>query len=196
MGYVNDGQVKITYNHFDSYPQGLGSDVGIFAEGLVDRWTLSVRRSQARDMIFVGEDDEIGQVVDASTLARIATLSGRDVDEIRTASAYNALRKFQGDMEATFAVGVWIETAVEWTADSLFCEWGYLVDLDAEQVEVYKGFQTKPHRNGRFAHLGPDPRLTAAGDMYFPIALIGTTGFENAEENILTIGKSHELFGV
>ncbi|MDO8643363.1 MAG: hypothetical protein Q7S00_00140 [bacterium] len=28
--------------------------------------------------------------------------------------------------------------------DSLFCEWGYLLDLDKKVVEVYRGFQTQP----------------------------------------------------
>lgn len=40
----------------------------------------------------------------------------------------------------------------EFASESLYNEWSYVVDLDREQLEVYKGFQTKPVPKGeRFA---------------------------------------------
>lgn len=42
----------------------------------------------------------------------------------------------------------------EFAADSLFCEWGYVIDLDNMTLECYKGFQKKPIPEGqRFSYL-------------------------------------------
>lgn len=42
----------------------------------------------------------------------------------------------------------------EFAADSLFCEWGYVIDLDNMTLECYKGFQKKPiPEDQRFSNL-------------------------------------------
>ena len=62
------------------------------------------------------------------------------------------------------AAGV-IEDAGDFPADSLFAEWGYVIDLDGDGMfEVYEGFQKSPHDKGRFAGMERD------GD-YYPVAL-------------------------
>ena len=35
--------------------------------------------------------------------------------------------------------------------EGLHCEWGYLVDLDAERFEIYKGMQRELPKQGRWA---------------------------------------------
>lgn len=55
----------------------------------------------------------------------------------------------------------------EFAKDSLFCEWAYVVDLDADTLEVYRGFQEAPHTDGRWASEEP-----AKG--YFPCRLVRT----------------------
>lgn len=55
---------------------------------------------------------------------------------------------------------------IEFAADSLFCEWAYVIDFDQNVFEVYKGFNTKP-ATGRFADLP-----TEDGSEYQPVTLI------------------------
>jgi hypothetical protein len=64
------------------------------------------------------------------------------------------------------AAGV-IEDASKFPADSLFAEWGYVVDFDAMTFEVYRGFQGERHSEGRFADL---PQSRDNG--YFPVRLV------------------------
>lgn len=39
---------------------------------------------------------------------------------------------------------IWVSNQIEFAADSLFCEWAYLIDLDKGVLEVYEGFNQTP----------------------------------------------------
>ncbi|MFF0183511.1 hypothetical protein [Streptomyces sp. NPDC005244] len=80
---------------------------------------------------------------------------------------YQLLRETQGDPAAILAAGV-IEDASYFPADSLFAEWGYVVDFDARTFEVYEGFQEEPHTVGRFAADKANP------DGYYPVKLVAS----------------------
>ena len=57
--------------------------------------------------------------------------------------------------------------------DSLFCEWGYILNLDEGVLEVYQGFQKSPHDNGRYS----DTEASSSG--YYGSALIVTFPLDN-----------------
>jgi hypothetical protein len=55
--------------------------------------------------------------------------------------------------------------------DSLFCEWAYVINLDTEKLEVYRGFNTVEGNAGRYAsHLENAPFHREA--KYYGVALI------------------------
>jgi hypothetical protein len=56
---------------------------------------------------------------------------------------------------------------IDFIKDSLFCEWGYVINLDDEVLEVYRGFQTEPHKN-RYT----DYVYESGGETYYPCKLI------------------------
>lgn len=167
VGFVADDTEKIAYNHFDSYPSGLGVDV---LEWLRFAATdVASLREQVKALRVV-ESDSAPTTEDVERLADFADLnvSSKDVREW-----YVLLRETQGNPGAMLQAGV-ILNAASFPLDSLFAEWGYVVDLDAETFEVYRGFQQSPHNKGRFARRGREKYgdLGLMGGGYYPVALV------------------------
>lgn len=167
IGFVINEQEKIAYNHWDSYPSGLGAEVLAWLREKVEKHPASLR-SEAAALRMVSSDDPV-------TDEDIAHLKQFHNDTVSTGSErewYALLRETQGDPEAMLKAGV-AEDASGFPLDSLFCEWGYLIDLDAETFEVYTGFQKATHDEGRFA--GRFEREERRGDdQYYPVRLVAS----------------------
>lgn len=161
FGFAVNSDVKITYNHSDSYPDWLGCRVLDWAREA----DLDAARTAAANLRVVDDGTPVTDD-DIAALAPYTDLGvGRRGDR---PDWYQLLRKTQGDPAAVLAAGV-IKDAGDFPADSLFCEWGYLVDFDVRQLEVYVGFQKSPHRRGRFA----EAPLSEPTNGYHPVARIG-----------------------
>lgn len=67
--------------------------------------------------------------------------------------------------------------------DSLFCEWAYVLDLDTRRLEVFRGFQEQPHKEGRFAQSvgAPRERKVVVGKPvgYYPVKLVAWWDLED-----------------
>lgn len=166
-GFVIDGQEKLAYNHFDSYPSGLGNDLLKMLDKMeIDKDGLVAK---ARALRVVGENEKpTPEDVEKCKAAGTVDLgvSHQSLDDW-----YCLLRNAQGDLAKTLEVGI-MEDGSAFPSDSLFCEWGYVFDLDNGKLEVYRGFQQKPHGLGRFAG-----RKGRAG--YYPIKLVAEYQLDN-----------------
>lgn len=164
FGFVVDGEVKVTYNHADSYPSGLGSDVLDWLK----RADLDDAAARARQLELV--TDAVPPT--PAQVERLRQFHDPRVSTGSTTEWYSLLRHTQGDPAAVLAAGVMLD-GVAFAADSLFCEWAYVVDFDRQKLEVYRGFQTAPHADGRFASDTPDRRG------YYPIRLVAEFSFDD-----------------
>jgi hypothetical protein len=160
LGFVIDGEVKITYNHHDSYPDYLGLNVLHFAK--------------AMDRTAAGDAARALRVVDGETsptdeeAVQLAPFTDRSVGgPSDTVTWYQALRRTQSDPGAILAAGYMLDGS-DFPADSLFAEHGYVIDFDGGTLEAYQGFQEEPHAEGRFA------AQTPCREDYFPVKLIKT----------------------
>ncbi len=148
IGFVIDNEVKITYNHFDSYPGGLGVA------------TLAAVRELAKDPIALTEAARALKLVneeDIPTAEDIARLRQYHNDQVSTGSVtewYSLMRNIQGEIAEYLKAGFMIDNH-GFALDSLFCEWGYLVNIDSRAetatFEVYRGFQKQRPQRGLWA---------------------------------------------
>ena len=69
--------------------------------------------------------------------------------------------------------GMKLRDDYNFAADSLFCEWAYVIDLDKNTFEIYKGFnQTPLEANERFFGMVCERYANRkASDTYYPVRL-------------------------
>ena len=73
---------------------------------------------------------------------------------------------------------------IDFIADSLFCEWAYIIDLDSDTFEVFKGFNTKKlSKDDRFFEFETE-------DKYHPCKLAIAWKFDNLPETEEDFTKS------
>ena len=144
VGFFKEGENKITYNHFDSYPSGLGNVMKEFVMN-----TLEVRLDEIFDKIVMIDGDS-----PVSTQDRIRYKEFLDENVSDGKDWYSLLRNTQGRLEAYRDTNlVHMIDNRSFMQDSLFCEWAYIYNLDTSKLEIYRGFQKTPQENRyKFEH--------------------------------------------
>jgi len=167
FGYRIDGADKVAYNHFDSYPDGLGRTMLEY----IGAHTAEQMAEAARRIVLVGEDESPPpEMVDR--YARYANRGmGWGVDNGKPTHWYTLLREAQGEPKAFHDGLDHMIDGAAFLADSLFCEWAYIVNLDDGALEVYRGFQ-RAKGKGRYAHLHRKNRDGTDNTEYFGVSLL------------------------
>lgn len=180
-GFVLGEQEKLTYNQFDSYPDGLGEMVwglcrDLGPEGLRD----AAERMRLVDQSAPPTAEDIERYQQWTTWRNGRT----DPPEW-----YDVLYNTHGDPQAAVEAGAMEADGALFALDSLFCEWGYVVDLNEMRLEVYEGFRTAPHERGRFAKRtlpdGSRPRAE-----YWPIEMIASFPLDALPESAQAFTKA------
>lgn len=183
VGVVVGGVEILSYNQFDSYPSGVGLQTLRWLREQIERDPAALRQA-AKRLRVVPEDgvptpEEVQRYL-PSLLAADGNYPGTYSNPASYGRAehnyYTLLRDQQGDLGLMLQRGVMVGADPEWPLNGLFCEWGYLVDLDGDGVfEVYEGFREEDHNLGRFGSRASRAGFTPAfdGDNYYaPVALV------------------------
>lgn len=145
FGVIIGEEEKIAYNHFDSYPDGKGIEVLGWLRSVVDEGRLDEIKKLAHKVRVVDENSK-PTARDKQKLRSFTNLNVADQSED---DWYCLTREMQGDLGLTLGSGYMLDRS-NFPLDSLFCEWAYIVDLDAEVFEVYAGFQKTLPKQGRW----------------------------------------------
>lgn len=182
-----DGADKLAYNQFDGYLSGVGQN--ILEELRADIANLGFREAieswikMARDAKLIQEG---GPPPTAEEIEALKHYADTGVSTGELSDWYVLLRDLHGAIIARLKAGYILENNA-FINDSLFCEWGYVVNLDELTLEIYRGFQQERHDKGRYASNEPEGG-------YYPCALIATIplgalpGIENLEKFLMETG--------
>lgn len=206
-GFRKGGKDKLTYNHYDSYPDGLGAEVVQFV-----RDTPVQELNDIFDRLIMVEEDDTPTPEQIAECARFTDLS---VSSHPTKDWYCLLRNAQGKLSAlreveqhqpsgpfpfteggVFLPNVPVPNALrymidqsEFIKDSLFCEHGYIINLDTNELEYWLGFQRHgPQKGNRYGDKKPaDWTPKYSGDSYYyPCALVGRWPLAELPPDIVT----------
>lgn len=156
VGLVIDGNEKIILNYKDSHPRSLGVDVLADVQDLVSRLSVDALRRSAADLRSC-EDLDVVEFMRAHP-ALVAQARNAGIDVVDDADlAWGEMLRFSS-LSDTLEIGAFMPNA-EFPLHSGSCEWGYLIDLDADngpdrpagRFEVYIGRQKSLPTEGRWA---------------------------------------------
>lgn len=165
-GFRKNGEDKLTYNHFDSYPDWLGRKVVEFCKE-----TSIEEMSAIFDKIVLV--DEYAKPTKAQIESCIKYYDGR-VSTQSVEDWYCLLREAQGNLDV-------YKDGLEYMIDnhgfienSLFCEYAYIINLDDGVLEFYLGFQKEPDYNNRYG--------TENYNGYYPCKMVSSYPIEKMHE--------------
>lgn len=181
-GFHKDGKTLATYNHFDSYPAGLGREVLRFVR---DNDIEDIKK-MAGELIPVDACD----TPQAEELKALGKYRNSQVN-CNADEWYTLLRRVQSDPQAYLDdpdLRAFIDST-SFLEDSLFCEWAYVVNLDEGFLEVYKGFRKEPPKFSRYYDEKTfEPEILPSGrrNKYYPVEQVAAVAFADIKSGRFT----------
>lgn len=169
-GFRINGQDKVSYHHFDSYPTGLGIEIMNF----ISKTSIEEMKEIAEKIILV----EQGSVPTEKQIKVCEPYTNLDVSNRSKADWYCLLREAQGNLDVHKNIPYMIDSK-EFLADSLFCEWAYIVNLDNGMLEIYIGFNHNKDAKGRYASLSDGSPYREGRTPYYGVVLINEITLES-----------------
>ena len=134
FGFYYKGKYYVAYNHFDSYPDGLGAAV-------VAELRRAVRENRLAEWIQLLEQLKVISPKvppTAEDIEKLRPYTDLSVSGQSTKDWYCLLRKCQGSLEETLKSG-YIDNNVDAQGrpDWKYLEYGYIVNFDTQKLDFY-----------------------------------------------------------
>lgn len=148
-----DGQYKVAqYGQWDGYPEGQGITALTF---LRDKMDLELFKEALRNSSYIPSEEltalwkQYGADENGWITMEDSDRMMEDHPEFSRNTGAGILEMVQNHSE-----GMKLQDSINFAADGLFCEWAWVIDLDAGTFEGYCGFgQTPLTENDRFYFL-------------------------------------------
>jgi hypothetical protein len=190
IGFRSNERDYIAYNHFDSYPSGLGVEFLNQARNLAKLKPATIRRKISGLQVITKN----GRKPTPAEQKKLAPWSDFTVNGGQKDDWYCLLRKAQGSLPETLKAGFMGDNA-SFLANSLFCEWAYIINFDNRTIEIYKGFNKKPNGKGRYAKLVDDYQATKeGGPEFYGVVLVNSYSLDDlpSDEDFLKAMKKFD----
>lgn len=182
---VHENAIKIAqYGQWDGYPEGQGATA---LEFLNTPGNIDMIKAKLPNVKWLDEEEYDQFLKDIGATGGWVTQKQSNL--IR--EKYPYINRDHGalilELVAESEGEVEIADSREFAKDSLFCEWAYVIDLDKEIFEVYRGFNQSPNTGERFD--GP------ANDRgYYPVRAMAAWSFDElpSKKEFISYFKDNE----
>lgn len=165
---IANGKTKVAqYGQWDGYLSGQGLTVLNTIKKIVNAGELDLFKKKVLALKWLTKKKEKEIETNGNWETAHPYLSRDCAAEILNAIHYNKLEMSRKEVTINGIVG--LVNKESFAADSLFCEWAYVIDLDKNVLEVYQGFNKTP--------LTIEDRFYPLQDLngeYMPINIIGS----------------------
>src|SRR5688572_19951636 len=135
---VKGGEYKVAqYGQWDGYPTGQGETIVEFLLQRMDR-AMFERHLDNTTVMTREEITAFWKKAGADDNGSIACSKADDAEKDAPHMSRNTGAKILDYVQRTPYPK--LQHELDFAGDSLFCEWAYVVDLDTDTLEVYKGF--------------------------------------------------------
>jgi len=151
-----DGKIRVAqYGQWDGYPEGQGKTVHEF----LSTADMKRFRKQVAKTYYIKDGSPISKKIDRAFEAFNNEYNKlKDFDSKKAAAKLTVEQKFLYTLftrdtcakilkviyTATKEKEIPLADNINFSGDSLFCEWAYLINLDNDTLEVYRGFNKEP----------------------------------------------------
>jgi len=168
------------YGQWDGYPSGVGADILSFLKSS----NLEQLKKNVRNVRWA-KKNEIEKAWE-SVGADKSGLVNLDVSE-RFANLYPQWSRDSGAkvLSMLHTKNLRLKDSRSFGTDGLFCEWAYVIDLDAMKLEVYTGFNKQEGKDhGKFSKIKRDKKVCKD---YTPVVLVKSYSLTDlpTEENFI-----------
>jgi hypothetical protein len=139
FGFRYKGKYYLFYNHFDSYPTGLGADIVTQIKEAIDHNRFDEWKEKLLLLEVVNEDVE----PTAEQIERLKPFTDLTVNRQSTSDWYCLLRKCQGKLQDTLDTGVFYDEGYSenYLMGDIFIEFSYVVNFDDNTLDCYTSRQ-------------------------------------------------------
>lgn len=136
MGLKKKGELKGQYNHFDSYFSGLGKNIIETLNSIPKKDRINKLNETYDNIILVNVNDE--PTLEMIEYALKNNLYDGNVSYQTTKDMYCLFRNCQGRLDMYLNGLKYMINGNDFLEDDLFCEYGYVINLDTNTLDVYK----------------------------------------------------------